>query len=282
MSVLRQRMLQDLRVRNYAPRTQETYIRSVAKYALHFRACPSKLGPEHVRGYQVFLVEEKEASWSALNITVCALRFLYRTTLKTDWDVRHIPYAKRERPLPVVLSQSETEALFDRIENIKHLALLLTAYSAGLRVSEIANLTKDDIDSARMVIHVRCGKGRKDRMVPLSPVLLPLLREVWRMDQPQSHIFIGRDRTRAISTATIAAVCRGAAHKAGLKKRVTPHVLRHTFATHHLEAGTDLRTLQIMMGHSSLTTTSRYLHISTEKILATKSPLDLLGLEAIR
>ncbi len=216
-------------------------------------------------------------SWATLNITVCALRFLYRITLKKDWDIRHIPFARPEKPLPVVLSRAEAEALFAQIDNMKHLAMLLTAYSAGLRVSEVAALRAADIDSERMVIHVRHGKGAKDRIVPLSGVLLSILREHWRAEQPAQYIFTGQDRKRPITRATIATVCRAAARRAGLKKRVTPHTLRHSFATHHLEAGTDLRTLQIMMGHRSLKTTSRYLHVSTEKILAAKSPLDLLG-----
>ncbi len=274
---LRKRMLEDLRVRNYAEETQKAYIDRVAKFAVHYGRCPSLLGPPEIRGYQVYLVEERKASWTMLNQTVCALRFLYGVTLGKDWTIRHIPYAKAEKPLPVVLSQSETEALFARIGNLKHLAMLLAAYSGGLRVSEVARLALDDIDSKRMIIHVRSGKGWKDRMVPLSPVLLPILREHWRISRPKSYLFVGRDHRRPISKATIQVVCRTAARRAGIRKRVTPHTLRHTFATHHLEAGTDLRTLQLMMGHTSLKTTSRYLHISTDKIRATNTPLDLLG-----
>ncbi len=276
MTVLRQRMIEDLRVRNYSPRTQDTYVDRGAKFAVHCGRCPSKLGPDEIRAYQVYLVKERNASWTVLNQSVCALRFLYRVTLGKDWTIRHIPYAKAEKPLPVVLSPSETEALFARIDNIKHLAMLLVAYSGGLRVSEIARLAVADIDSSRMVIHVRRGKGRKDRIVPLSPVLLMILREHFRIARPDEYLFFGQDRSRPISTEAIAAACRNAALRAGLKKRVTPHTLRHTFATHHLEAGTDLRTLQLMMGHTSLKTTSRYLHVSTDKILATKTPLDLI------
>ena len=225
---------------------------------MHYGKCPSKLGREHVRGYQVFLVEEKKASWTMLNQTVCALRFLYRITLDKNWAILHIPYAKTEKPLPVVLSPSETETLLMHIESVKHLAMLLTAYSAGLRVSEIARLGVGDIDSSRMVIHVRRGKGRKDRIVPLSPVLLEILREHYVISRPKAYLFAGRTGTQPISTSTIAKVCRATARRAGIRKRVTPHTLRHSFATHHLEAGTDLRTLQLMMGHTSLKTTSRY------------------------
>ena len=277
MTVLRQRMLEDLRVRNYAAKTQTRYIECVAKFAQHFGKCPSLLSREEIRRYQVHLVEDRKLSWTTLNQSVCALRFLYRVTLGKDWLIQHIPYARTEKPLPVVLSTSETEALFSRIENIKHLAMLLTAYSGGLRVSEVANLEIGDIDSARMIIHVRRGKGRKDRIVPLSPVLLAILREHCRVSHPRKYLFVGEDPAQPISTATIAAVCRKAGQRAGIQKRVTPHTLRHTFATHHLELGTDVRTLQMMMGHTSLKTTSRYLHISTERIRKTKTPLDLLG-----
>jgi integrase/recombinase XerD len=277
MTVLRQRMHEDLRVRNYSPRTQQTYIDRVAKFAMHFRRSPDLLGPDEIRAYQVYLVEERKASWTTLNQTVCALRFFYRVTLGKDWTIRHIPYAKAEKPLPVVLSLAEAEALFARIDNFKHLAMLLIAYSGGLRVSEIAHLQVADIDSGRMVIHVRRGKGRKDRVVPLSPVLLAILREHWRGSRPRGYLFVGQDGSRPISTKTLAKLCRHAGQRAGLRKRVTPHTLRHTFATHHLEAGTDLRTLQLMMGHTSLKTTSRYLHVSTDRIRSAKTPLELLG-----
>ncbi len=272
-------MTEDLRVRNYAPRTLTTYVERVAKFAQYFGKCPSQLGPEHIRKFQVYLVKECHASWTMLNQTVCALRFLYTKTLHRDWAITHIPYARTERRLPVVLSQSEACVLLNSIKNLKHLAMLMVAYSGGLRVSEVAHLAVRDIDSERMVLHVRQGKGRKDRFVPLSPVALSILRHHWLKDgmtKEDQFLFLGQDRSRSISPTTIMAVCRQAAKKAGLKKRVTVHTLRHSFATHHLEAGTDLRTLQIMMGHASLRTTSRYLHISADKIRATKTPLDLL------
>jgi len=276
MTVLRQRMLEDLRVRNYSDRTTKTYIDAVARFAVHFGKSPDLLGPEDVRSYQVHLVRDRHASWTVLNQAVCALRFFYGTTLQRDWAIRHIPYARTEQRLPVVLSPSETQTLLLHIGNMKHLAMVLLAYSAGLRVSEVARLEVTDIDSQRMIIHVRRGKGRKDRIVPLSPVLLEVLRDHARAARATQYLFFGKDRSRPIATATIAEVCRAAARRAGLRKRVTPHTLRHTFATHHLEAGTDLRTLQLMMGHTSLKTTSRYLHVSTDKIRSTKTPLELL------
>ena len=240
MTALRQRMLEDLSIRNYSPRTTKTYIDAVARFAVHFRKSPDKLGPEDVRSYQLHLVHERHVSWTVLNQSVCALRFFYRTTLGKDWAIQHIPYAKKERRLPVVLSQVETETLLEHIRNMKHLAMVLLAYSAGLRVSEVARLEVFDIDSQRMIIHVRRGKGRKDRIVPLSPLLLEVLRDHANAARATKYLFFGKDRSRPISTATIAAVCRDAARRAGLRKRVTPHTLRHTFATHHLEAGPDL------------------------------------------
>ena len=276
MTLLRQRMLEDLRVRNYSPRTQQRYIECVASFAKHFGRSPDQLGPKEIRSYQVHLVDKKKCSWTVLNQTVCALRFLYTTTLDKDWAVRHIPYAKGEKKLPGVLSQREATKLLLVVENMKHLTMVLLGYSAGLRVSEIANLAVSDIDSDRMIIHVRQGKGRKDRIVPLSPVLLMIAREHWLSERPRKFLFPGQDRKRPISTSTIAKVVRNAGKAARIKKTVTTHTLRHTFATHHLEAGTDLRTLQLLMGHTSLKTTSLYLHVSTERIRSAKTPLELL------
>lgn len=277
MTILRQRMLEDLRVRNYSPETEKAYIDRVAKFAQHFHKSPELLGPKEVRSYQVHLVTEKKCSWTMLNQTVCALRFLYGTTLGKDWVIRHIPYAKAEKKLPVVLSQQEVLRLLETVQNFKHLSMLLAGYSGGLRVSEIANLRVSDIDSDRMIIHVKQGKGRKDRIVPLSPVLLATLRTYWLEARPLKLLFPGRDAKRPISTTTIRATLRKAVIAAGIKKPVNMHSLRHAFATHHLEAGTDLRTLQLVMGHTSLKTTSRYLHVSTEKLRSTRTPLELLA-----
>lgn len=211
-----------------------------------------------------------------MNQTVCALRFFYRTTLSMDWALHHIPYAKSAQKLPVVLSQSEAHRLFDVVTNIKHRAMLLVAYSGGLRVSELVGLNVTDIDSQRMVIVVRQGKGRKDRIVPLSPIVLEQLREYWRRSHPKVYLFPGDDPCRPITVSSIQKVCERAVLAAGIRKHASMHTLRHTFATHHLEAGTDLRTLQMLMGHTSLKTTSRYLHVSTEKLCSAKTPLDLI------
>ena len=276
MTILRQRMLEDLRIRNLAEGTQRIYIAQVAAYARCFGRSPADLGPEDIRTWQVHLVQERGLSWSTLNVAVCALRFLYRTTLGKDWTIEHIPYAKREKKLPVILSPQEVQLLLAAVTNPKHLCILMVAYSCGLRVSEIAHLRIEDIDSRRMVIHVRAGKGKKDRVVPLSPRLLKALRSYWRVLRPTPYLFPGANPRRPITRGTIARVCRNAAHRAGLKKRVTPHSLRHAFATHLLEAGVDVRTIQVLLGHGSLKTTTRYMHVSAEKIRSVRSPLDML------
>jgi len=276
MTSLRQRMLEDLRVRNYSVNTQKRYTECVANFAKHFGKSPELLGPKQIRLFQVHLVDEKKCSWSVLNQTVCALRFLYLTTLDKGWPVRHIPYAKGAKKLPVVLSQREAGRLLGAIDNMKHLTMVLLGYSGGLRISEIANVEIKDIDSERMVINIRQGKGRKDRVVPLSPTLLEIARQHWLIDRPRKFLFPGHIPSRPISTSTIGHVVKKAAKSARIKKAVTAHTLRHSFATHHLEAGTDLCTLQMMMGHSSLKTTSIYLHVSTEKLRSAKTPIELL------
>ncbi len=276
---LSDRMREDLRIRNYAAHTQTAYLDRVAKFVAHFNnRPPSQLGSEEIRSYQVHLVEKKQCSWTMLNQTVCALRFFYGTTLGQDWTIKHIPYAKGEKKLPTVLSQGEAKKLLRAVNNMTHLTMILLAYSGGLRVSEIANLKVKDIDGDRMTIHVRKGKGGKDRIVPLSPVLQSIARQHWLIKRPRKLLFPGmaKDPKRPISISTIAKVVRDAARAAGIKKTVTPHTLRHSFATHHLEGGTDLPTLQRLLGHSSLKSTLVYLHVSTDKIRAAKTPLELL------
>ncbi len=276
MTELRQRMLEDLRIRNLSERTQKHYIGQVAAFARHFGRSPEQLGPEHIRTWQLHLVEERKVAWSTLNCAVCALRFLYRTTLNKDWAIQHIPFAKPEKKLPVVLSRQEVHRFLAAITNPKHRAMFMVAYSGGLRVSELANLRIEDIDSQRMVIEVRGGKGKKDRFVPLSPKLLDALRAYWRTHRPRAFLFPGADPVRPMATGAIREVCRVAAYKAGLKKRVTPHTFRHSFATHLLEDGVDVRTIQVLLGHGALRTTTRYTHVSTEKLRSIKTPLDLL------
>jgi integrase/recombinase XerD len=192
MTTLRQRMTEDLRVRNRAPRTIEAYIDQVAKFAQHFKKSPELLGPEEIRQYQVYLVHERRVSWSYLNQAVCALRFLYRHTLSRDWAIKQIPFARQPKKLPVVLSQSEMQRFLQAIRKLKYQAILMTAYAAGLRLSEVTHLHVSDIDSQRMVIRVRQGKGQKDRYVMLSPTLLELLRTYWQLERPRTWLFPGR------------------------------------------------------------------------------------------
>lgn len=276
MTPLRKRMTQDLRIRNYAATTIKLYIDLVARFARFFGQSPEHLGPEDIRTYQVHLVDERKVSWTILNQTVCALRFLYRVTLGKDWTIQHIPYAKREKKLPVVLSRKEVARLLRAVKNRKHRTMLMTAYGCGLRLLEVVNLRVDDIDSSRGVVRVRGGKGRKDRYVPLSPALVKGLRAYWRAYRPAGPLFPGANANEPMKPRTLGKVCARARSKARLRKGVSMHTLRHSFATHHLEAGTDLRTLQIILGHNSLRTTSIYLHVSAAKIRSAPSPLDLL------
>ena len=228
-----------------------------------FGKSPHLLGPEQIRQYQVFLVETKKASWPVFNQTVCALRFFYRVCLNKDWAVEHIPFPKQEKKLPVVLSPHEVARLLRTLDNLKHRTLLMTIYAAGLRLSEALHLAVSDIDSQRMVLRIRRGKGRKDRYAPLSETLLGQLRMYWKRNQPASWLFPGKEDGSALSKSSVQRVCKQAAGRAGLAKRVSPHVLRHCFATHLLEAGTDLKTIQVLLGHRSLNTTSVYLHVAT-------------------
>lgn len=276
MTPLRTRMIQDLRIRNYAPTTIKSYTKRVAAFARFFGRSPEFLGLEEIRTYQVHLVEDRKVAWGTLNFTVCALRFLYRVTLGRDWMVERIPYAKREAKLPIVLSQQEVARLLRAAANHKHRTMLMAAYGCGLRCSEVVSLRIRDIDSQRMVLRVSKGKGRRDRYVPLGCRLLEALRVYWRVSRPVDYFFPGQAGSGPIKTRTLAKICAGARTKARLPESVTMHTLRHCFATHHLEAGTDLRTLQVILGHKCLKTTAIYLHVSTARIRDARSPLDFL------
>ncbi len=262
-SILRTRLIQDLRIRNYSEKTVAIYVRCVAKFAKYFGRSPAVLNEEHIREYQRYLVEEKKGSWSFFNQTVCALRFIYKKTMKKDWPVEHIPFPKREKRLPEVLSVEEVSKLFECVRTVKSRTILKTMYGAGLRLMEALSLKPSDIDSKRMVIRVRQGKGRKDRYVTLSPTLLETLREYYRAYRPEGEwLFPSRDCRYPTHPTGVQRTCRNAARKAGLGKRVTTHTLRHSFATGLLEGGTDLRTIQILLGHGSFRTTAVYLHVA--------------------
>ena len=278
MSPLRRRMIEDMTVRNLSPATQRSYVHAVAKFGRFFSRSPEKLSLEEVRAFQVHLVAGG-MSWPALNQTVCALRFLYGVTLKQADLPERIPYARTPCKLPVVLDADEVVCFLEAVPSLKARAALTTAYAAGLRASEAAGIKIADIDSSRMVIRVEQGKGGRDRYVMLSPQLLDILRSYWRLARPARWLFPGRDGEHPISPTVLHAACRSACTAAGLSKRVTVHTLRHSFATHLLESGTDIRIIQALLGHASLNTTARYTQVATSTIRGTPSPLDRLRLE---
>lgn len=262
-SLLRTRLIEDLRIRNYWERTIDVYVRCVAGFAKYFGRSPEVLNEEHVREYQHYLVETKKASWAVFNQTVCALRFLYGKTLKVDWPVTQIPHAKPATRLPEVLSFSEVSRVLSCVRGLRYQTIFQTMYGAGLRLTETLNLKPQDIDSERMVIRVRQGKGRKDRYVTLSPTLLETLRAYYRACRPKGEwLFPNRTAKYPIHSTAVQHACQQAALVAGLRKRVTTHTLRHSYATSLLEMGVDLRTIQVLLGHASLNTTAIYLHVA--------------------
>ena len=276
MSALRQRMIDDLRVRNYSPKTIEYYVRCVAAFASHFGRSPAELGAEEIRAYQVYLVNERRVSTSFANSNAAALRFLYRVTLGGKVRVEDIPRARTERRLPVVLSRQELRTFFDAIDSLKHRAMLLSMYGAGLRVGEVTSLCAEDIDSKRGLIRVRQGKGSKDRYTILTPRLLSVLRTYWLAWRPGTWMFPGRSAPGQISCHAVQKFCIRTRKKAGITKRVTPHTLRHCFATHLLEAGVNMRTIQVLLGHAHLKTTAIYLHVALEALQKVRDKADLL------
>jgi len=227
MTPLRQRMLEDMQIRNYSPHTVDAYLRSVAQFAKHFHTSPDRLGPDHIRTYQQFLIAEQKASWGTFIQAVCALRFFYETTLHRPWMVEYIPYPKKPKTLPVILSRDEVKALILAPSHLKHRTILATLYATGVRVSELCQLQGTDIDSQRMVIQVRQGKGQRDRLVMLSPDLLALLRRYWKLYQLKSWLFPGHRVTEPLTRAGVAHICRQAGHAAKLTKAIYPHLLRH-------------------------------------------------------
>ena len=278
MTPLRRRMVEDMVLRNLSPLTIRIYVDCVAHFARHFGTSPEHLGPEHIRTYLLHLAQERKASWSYFNQTRCALRFLYSNTLNRPWVDAGVVCPRVPRKLPVVLGLDEVAQFFAAVDNLKHRAILMTAYAAGLRLSEVVALRVEDIDSRRMVIRVRQGEGRKARDVMLSPRLLAVLRRYWLAVRPRDYLFPGARPDGHISPRAVQKVCQAALIVSGLKKRVSLHALRHSFATHLLEAGTDLRTIQVLLGHNHLSTTARYTHVSTERLRSTSSPLDRLPL----
>jgi site-specific recombinase XerD len=272
-------MLEDLQIRHYSPTTIRLYLHSVAEFARHFHQTPEQLGPEHIRQYQLFLLKDKQASQSTCIQLVCALRFLYTHTLNRKIEIERIPFPRRERKLPLIPSREEVKALLEAASKLRDRALLAVLCGSGLRVSEASQLKPGDIDARRNVLWVRQGKGRKDRQTLLPAKLLELLRLYWRAERPGDWLFPGTEGTRPIGPKTVYLACRAAARAAGIRKSIHPHSLRHAFATHLLEAGTNLRTIQILLGHANLETTARYLQVADVAVRSTPSPLDSLDID---
>lgn len=275
MTTLRERMTEDLRIRNYSPRTVQCYVWHVAQFAKHFGKPPTQLGPEEIRAFQMKLVAAK-ASWSMFNQAVCALKFFYTVTLRRSYAVEHIPFAKHKKPLPTVLSEDEVRYILDSLTNLKHRAILSLIYATGARLNEAVHLRVADIDGARMLIHIRHGKGGKPRMVPMSQALREVLRQHWSIDRPRDFLFPGESPGRPLHPTGVQKVFRLARIGARIDKPATVHTLRHSFATHLLERGVDLCTIQKLLGHTQISTTAIYLHVSSGLMDKATKAIDLL------
>jgi integrase/recombinase XerD len=291
MTPLRQRMLEDMQRRNFSTETQRSYIHYIAEFAKYFNIPPDQLAPEAIREYQLFLANDRKMSAQSVNCFTAAAKFFYQTTLDMPWSQAHFVRSRVPETLPVVLSATEVALFFAAIGILKHRAVLMTCYGAGLRIGEAVSLKVGDIDSSRMVIRVQQGKGAKDRYVNLPERLLTVLREYCRRQKPhhfdpngiyqdatnkEAWLFPAIKPVRHISPATIQQVCRESARLAGIDKRVTAHTLRHSFATHLLENGEDIRVIQVLLGHRRIDTTARYTSVGVNKIASTASPLDHL------
>ena len=286
MTPLRQRMTEDMQLRNFGTETQRSYLHYITGLARFYQVSPQQLSLEEIREYQLYMINDRLYSSESVNCFVSAAKFLYNVTLEMPWPEGALPRARVPHKLPVVLSPAETDEFFQHVCTIRYRAALMTAYGAGLRVSEVASLKVGDIDSKRMLIRVQQGKGNKDRYAMLSPRLLEVLRCWWRSwhpkgqnqkAKPEDYLFPGFRKGGHINIDSLQTACREAARAAGLDKRVTVHSLRHGFATHMLENGTDIRLIQALLGHSRIETTARYTHVSPNAIAKVASPLDSLG-----
>jgi integrase/recombinase XerD len=281
---LRRKMLEELERRNYSEGTTRRYLRFVERFAQHFGQSPDKLGPDHVRSYQAYLLKVRKLDPGTVENHVAALRFLFVRTLHRHEFRQFLPYPKVRRKLPNILSREEVARLIDASRSLFERTLLMVLYGTGMRRAEIARLKIADIDSQRMVIHVVNGKGGKDRDLPLSPILLETLRAHWRWLKPQTYLFpsrMHRDCEQPITDKMVWCVCTEAAKRAGIRKRITPHLVRHSWATHLLEAGTDLRTIQFLLGHEDLEVTARYLHLSQQHLQQVANPIEELKLSSV-
>lgn len=274
MGDLRLKMYTELRLRNYSEKTIKRYILSVAQFSKYFQVSPEVLGPPEIKKYLKYLIDEKGNSWSHYRQTVCGLRFLYTKVLGQEWLAEHIPFPRRDRPLPSFLTKEEVAQVFGAVTDHRHLTMMEVLYGTGVRTSELMNLKVNDIDSKRKVIKVVAGKGGKDRYTLLSDSLLIKLRKYWRVYRPSHWLFEGRNGPAA--TTVIQKACRRAEEESGVGKRVTPHILRHSFATALLEQGVDLVTIGNLLGHSRIKTTALYTHVTLSKIQNTSCPLENL------
>ena len=281
MTHLRQLMLDELERRNYSPNTVRSYLHAVEEFARHFGRSPEQLGPDQVREYQVHLFRDRKLSARTIAGQTAALRFLFVKTLRRPYLPDALPFPKHSRRLPTVLSQEEVARLIEASGNLMHRAMVMTLYATGVRRAELCRLKVADIDSERMVLHIHEGKGGRDRDVPLSPKLLAILREYWRWMKPKTYLFPGMENNwRAdvpVTTKVAWIAVTEAAKAAGITKRVSPHTLRQSYATHLLEAGADLRTIQVLLGHAKLADTTVYLHLSRRHLQAVASPLESLA-----
>jgi integrase/recombinase XerD len=280
ISPLRRRMIEDMTIRNLSRSTQQSYIYAVARFSRHFNCPPDRLGMEDVRAYQLNLIDQKY-SWSHVNQVACALRFFYGITLGKKEAFERIVAGKEPEKLPPVLSREEIVRFLEAVTGLRNRVALTTAYAAGLRVGEVVSLKIGSIDSGRMLLHIEGGKGGRDRYAMLSPRLLKILRAYWKRARPSSWLFPGQEPGGHVSTGALQSACRFARRRAQIGKRVTAHSLRHSFATHLLENGTDIRIIQVVLGHTHLETTARYAQVATGLIAGTPSPFDRLSLEVI-
>ena len=277
MGALREQMDGDLVVRGMSVRTREAYLGAVAQLAKYYQRTPDRISEQEVQQYLLYLIQERKLAWSSCNVAAQGLRFFYRVTLKKSEAQFAIPHARQPQKLPQILSREEVARLIELTTNLKHRAMLMTAYAAGLRLSELCHLKPGDIDSSRMMIRVEQGKGAKDRYTLLSPRLLAELRRYWALYRPKLWLFpSGHRPDRPAATGTMHRVFQAAKKRAGITKEGGIHGLRHAFATHLLEAGVDIHTIQRLMGHGHISSTLRYFHLAREHLAATPSPLELL------
>lgn len=276
MGALYNQMRMDLELKNFSPKTISCYLACMVDFVRHYGRSPVEMGEEEIRNYLYYLMKEKKVSQSSINQAYSAMKFFYETTMEREWNGIKIPRIKNRKKLPVVLAREEVRSVLRCIDNLKHRAILTTIYSGGLRVSEATHLKPSDIDSKRMMIWVQAGKGNRDRYTLLGKHTLGILKEYWKAYQPTEWLFPGQEPKKPISISTVNRVFKASLYRAGIRKKASVHTLRHSFATHLLESGTDLYYIQRLLGHRSASTTSIYLHITGKDLCKIESPIDLI------